>query len=271
MKTRLAHKSKSLQVAAAVAFFAGGAVGHAQAPADQIVPFAADVKSLQVVLQPSGLPATLKFANSGNNVFHFPAVGIQNIEVRNGAGQYVPFTDAQGRLQIPVAVQTTILSVTLRDFLQDWELQNEILDNLETNSYVRQFAPIPVLAPAAVQPGRVARLIFSDPAANNARRILGESLVTDADGNPAPRASFLLNANALALLRTAPDARNLSVAVDQTYRAQFRTTELSVMLQSAQDSLANVLRSLRSIPQGRPTYLLSPSLPLQMPGGCPPI
>ena len=124
----------------------------AQMPPDQIVPFAADVKNLQVILQPSGIPATLKFANSGNNVFYFPVVGIQTVEVRNSAGQFVPFSDAQGHLQVPNQAQSTILSVTLRDFLQDIELQNEILQNLATNSFVRQFAPSPILTPAAVQP-----------------------------------------------------------------------------------------------------------------------
>jgi hypothetical protein len=229
--------------------------------AQTIVPFAADVKSFQVVLQPSGIPVTLKFSSSGNTVFYFPPISIQNVQVSNAGGPLVAFSDAQGNLQIPSG-PSAVMSVTLRDFLQDIELQNEILTNLATNSFVVQLTgPAPVVVPAGVQP-RVARLVFSDPFANNTQHILGQSLFTGGDGTPTIQASFFLNSDALALLRTAPVAQNLSVAIDQTYLAQFRTNDLTLNLSAVQASLAQVLTTLDSIPGvGSPTYLLSTSLP----------
>jgi len=241
---------------------ASGGRTHAQ----ETVPFAADVQSLQLQLS-SGQIVTLKYSISGNNLFYFPVIGLKDARLLNGGASPLPFADANGNLLIPPATQPRTLCVTLYDYLKNVPIQNEILGNLRTNPLIVSVSPGPVPRAAAVEPGGIARLVVADPTAGNQRQVLSESLLTDSDWNPEPKASFALGANAQALLRSVGQARYVMVEVEQPYRAQFLTNDVMVNLDFVVSSLASTLRNLRSIPEGRSSIVLSSRLPLQLPPG----
>src|SRR5260221_630296 len=168
---------------------------------DQTIPLAASLRSLPLLLQPSGLRASATYAINQNNILYFPSLTLVGAAITLN-GQLVPFTDANGKLSLPPGTQgAALLCVTLRDFLKDLQTQNEFLDALKANPNILNVAPSPVLQPAATAVSRVAHLILVNPNAANKPVVLAESNVQESQGNATLQADFRLDASVLDMLR----------------------------------------------------------------------
>lgn len=234
---------------------------------DQTVPQALTIQTLEVTNLPSGPAASISFSIAGSKVFYFPVYAIWTVQYKDASGQFRPLFDAAGNHLLPASLTEAEICLTVRDYLKNGTLQQEIIQYLRNSPVVHDQSPSGLPVPAAIEnPAPPIRLVLTRGLNSTT---LGSGLLPTAQGSEFPKASVFLDSTALAALRAAPQpaARALRLSVDHTYRAQFISFDLTVNLNTTESSLAQMVGSLRPIPAGRPTYLLSSRLPTMLPGG----
>ena len=242
---------------------AGAPLAHAQ---DDTLPLAANVDQLRVTVGGRSVPVSYARIDSANFRF-FPGITFKTAFLKQG-NTCVNFVDAAGRLA-PSLNNGGILEATFYDYVNDALARSNLLEALRSQVGLGANASF---QPARVLPGRTARLVMSDPAANGRVQLLAEGPLSSSSG-PEPVASFALTPGIVGELRRLQSlvpnaAAHLNVFIVQEYQAQFQTTDLQANLSFVEQSLSDLRQRLVSSP-GRPTpnFVFAAYSPLQLPTG----